>query len=133
MAELRTLTKVSLPEAYLDFVSNHNGGICRQETITLDNCEEVFCECLFGLGLRAELDIVSWQREFLDDLPENCIPIGCDPGGGFFLLLHTNAGWKVMYYDHSYSFPTSNDDSNTYECNINLGRLLEMVESPFRA
>lgn len=107
MNDLNALIKVPLPADYLRFISLHNGGVCRVRTIHLENDMEVLCDCLFGVNLENVFDIHYWSAELAGDLPENCIPIGCDPGGAFYLLILAETGWEIMYYDHAYSLASS--------------------------
>jgi hypothetical protein len=122
-----------LPVEYIDFMVKFNGGTCRHELIALDDGTQVFCDCLFGFGLKDEMSFTFWQQEFAGDLPRDCLVIGSDPGGGFFLLMNLNGEWTVMYYDHSYALPSSNDIHNTYRCNVDLFTILSMVDRPFNA
>lgn len=124
---------LDLPIEYVGFLASRNGGICRQDrSIRLSDGTEVLCDCLFGVDLQPGIDFQFWQRELADDLPKDCVAIGSDPGGNFFLLLKEGVSWRVMYYDHAYSLPSSNDERNTYECNIGLQDLLAFVAEDFR-
>lgn len=124
---------LDLPTAYAEFLASCNGGICRLDrSIRLSDGTEVLCDCLFAVDLQPGVDFQFWQRELADDLPKDCVAIGSDPGGAFFLLLKQRGSWRVMYYDHAYSLPSSNDKGNTYECDISLRGLLAFVVEDFR-
>ena len=124
---------LDLPTEYVEFLASRNGGICRQDhSIRLSDGTEVLCDCLFGVDLQPGIDFQFWQRELADDLPKDCVAIGSDPGGALFLLLKERGIWKVMYYDHAYILPSSNDERNTYECDISLHGLLSFVAEDFR-
>lgn len=123
---------LGLPIEYAEFLATRNGGKCRQDrTIGLSNGSEVLCDCLFGFDLEPGIDFQFWQRELEGELPENCVVIGNDPGGAFFILLEDGGTWKLMYYDHAYSLASSDDKGNTYGCDINLHDLLALVTEDF--
>jgi len=125
---------LGLPAEYVEFLATYNGGICRQDrSIRLSNGTEVLCDCLFGFDLQPGIDFQFWQSELADDLPKGSVAIGCDPGGAFFLLLKARGIWKVMYYDHAHRLPSSDDEGNTYDCDISLHDLLAFVTKDFRA
>jgi hypothetical protein len=125
---------LGLPAEYGQFLATRNGGTCRQDrSIRLRNGTEVLCDCLFGLDLQPGIDFQFWQRELADDLPKDSVAIGSDPGGAFFLLLKEREVWKVMYYDHAHRLSLSDDDGNTYECDISLRELLALVTEDFKA
>jgi len=94
---------------------------------------EVLCDCLFGLNLQSGIDFQFWQCELADDLPKGSVAIGSDPGGAFFLLLNERGILKVMYYDHAHQLSSSDDEGNTYDCDISLHDLLTFVTEDFRA
>ena len=125
---------LGLPAEYVQFLATLNGGKCRQDrSIRLSNGTEVLCDCLFGFGLEPGLDFQFWQKELADDLPKDCVVIGSDPGGAFFLLMKECGAWKLMYYDHAHGIPSSNDEENTYECDVGLHDLLGWVTEPFQS
>jgi hypothetical protein len=128
-----TVNGPDLPTEYVQFLDTRNGGTCRQDRfIKLSNGIEVLCDCLFGFDLQPSLDFQFWQREFTGELPKDSVVIGSDPGGAFFILLREQGTWKLMYYDHSYNLPSSNDEGNTYECEISLHDLLALVTNDFQ-
>ena len=113
---------------------NCNGGICRQDrSIRLSDGTEVLCDCLFGFDLQPSLDFEVWQSELVGDLPKGAVAIGSAPGGAFFVLLNERGIWKIMYYDHAHQLPSSDDEGNTYDCEISLHDLLIFVTKDFRA
>lgn len=127
-------TGLGLPAEYVQFLATRNGGICRQDrNIRLSDGTEVLCDCLFGFDLHPGVDFQFWQRELEDDLPKDSVVIGNDPGGAFFILLKERGIWKLMYYDHAHRLPSSDDEGNTYECQLSLYDLLALVTEDFRS
>ena len=125
---------LGLPIEYAEFLATRNGGTCRQDqTIGLSNGSEVLCDCLFGFNLEPAIDFQFWQHELEGELPKDCVVIGNDPGGAFFILLKDGGTWKLMYYDHAHQLPSSDDEGNTYDCDISLHDLLTLVTENFRA
>jgi len=124
---------LGLPAEYVQFLATRNGGICQQDrSIKLNDGTEVLCDCLFGFDLQPGVDFQFWQKELADDLPKDSVVIGNDPGGAFFIFLKEQGTWKLMYYDHAYRLPSSNDEANTYECKISLPDLFSLVTEDFR-
>jgi hypothetical protein len=125
---------LGLPAEYIHFLATYNGGTCRQDrSIRLSDGTQVLCDCLFGFNLQPSIDFQFWQSELAADLPKGCVAIGSDPGGAFFLLLKEQGIWKVMYFDHAHRLPLSDDDGNTYDCDISLHDLLTLATQDFRA
>ena len=103
-----------LPDDYRAFLRDTNGGVCQHALIRPQRPGELLIDCLFGLGVKDEMDLRFWYNEMKGDVPEKSLIIGSDAGGGFLLLsIETNLE-GIYYYDHSYSFPTSTDNENTY-------------------
>jgi len=127
-------SNLGLPAEYVEFLATRNGGICRQDrSIRLSDGTEVLCDCLFGFNLEPGIDFQFWQSELADDLPKGSVAIASDPGGAFFILLMEGGIWRVMYYDHAHQLPSSDDEGNTYDCDISLHDLLTFVTEDFRA
>ena len=108
---------VSLPADYKAFLIEHN-GICTENTIVRIEAikEETLLNVLFGSDpqLNRALTLEYWNTEYKDDIPEGALLIGDFQDGGFLLLIPDGDYKGVYYYDHAYTFESSDDDGNTY-------------------
>jgi len=119
----------SLPHIYRQFLIEKNGGTCRSETLKTSVGVDVLANVLFSLNhSKSALDLETWYEECLEDLPERSLVIGADSGSGLFVLCEINDKWKVYYYDYSYTFPSSDDNENTYEIDKSLSELLALCD-----
>ena len=64
--------------------------------------------------LNRALTLEYWNTEYKDDIPEGALLIGDFQDGGFLLLIPDGDYKGVYYYDHAYTFESSDDDGNTY-------------------
>lgn len=104
----------SLPDDYRSFIMDKNGGTCQGGVISQAAPGDFLVDCLFGLVSKDEMSLRFWFQELNGEIPEKSLIIGSDAGGGFLLLCMKKGMEGIYYYDHSYLFPTSNDDMNTY-------------------
>ena len=108
---------VSLPADYKAFLIEHN-GICTENTIVRIEAieEETLLNALFSCDnqLNRALTLEYWNTEYKDDIPEGALLIGDFQDGGFLLLIPDGDYKGVYYYDHAYTFESSDDDGNTY-------------------
>lgn len=110
---------LQLPKDYVDFLLQFNGG-----DVVLDDNNEVFVRYLndrihidvfFGINTgEPQLDL-DWRMEkYKDDISSDTVIIGDSYEHGFIVLLCSGEDAGVYYWDHTYTFECSNDESNTY-------------------
>ena len=77
---------------------------------------KLYSTFLFGSDpqLNRALTLEYWNTEYKDDIPEGALLIGDFQDGGFLLLIPAGNDKGVYYYDHAYTFESSDDDGNTY-------------------
>ena len=61
-----------------------------------------------------ELNVDLWLDDYRKDMPQNAIIIATSYQHGFIVLISSGDDAGVYYWDHSYEYPRSNDESNTY-------------------
>ncbi len=110
---------LSLPEDYVSFLLSYNGGIVSKE----EECEvyisslhdSVHVDILFGIGTdNKNTEINTWMNLFGDEMSDGAIIIGDSIEHGFIVLMCTETDFGVCYWDDTYGFPNSNDETNTY-------------------
>ena len=116
--------QLSLPDDYKKFLIDTNGGALQNGLIKPQRPGELLIDYLFGLSEKDEFDLRFWHSEFRGEIPEKSVIIGSDAGGGFLLLCTEEDLAGVYYYDHSYLFPSSGDDENTYFIYSSFSELL---------
>ncbi|ANB59920.1 SMI1/KNR4 family protein [Anoxybacteroides amylolyticum] len=109
----------SLPEDYRHFLLQYNGGKPRERYYSFfveELNESIPLNVLYGLDTDIEqVNLKVWHDEYRDDLIENCIIIGSDPGSGMIVLVNDNEERGVYYWDHSWHFDQSNEENNLYK------------------
>ncbi len=107
----------TLMDDYKLFLSTYNGGTpkLRYSTFWVEELSEnIPLDVLFGLVDDVEFDLRDWNDEYQDDLLQNAIIIGRDPGAGFIVLINDIEDSGVYYWDHSLNFDKSDEDNNVY-------------------
>ena len=108
---------VSIPADYKAFLIEHNGIYTEDSIVKIDAIEEeTLLNALFSCDnqLNRALTLEYWNTEYKDDIPEGALLIGDFQDGGFLLLIPDGDYKGVYYYDHAYTFESSDDDGNTY-------------------
>lgn len=122
---------VVLPSDYVDFLRKKNGGRPVPNGFRIaDLGEEALVQTFFGCGTAGERDLAQWLDEYADELPSGFLIIGCDPGANFIILGSENSESPGVYYwDHSFFFDASDDDSNTYLLASNFTEFLQSLHT----
>jgi hypothetical protein len=110
---------LSLPRDYIDFLLNYNGGLVEKD----DNCmvyvrdlhDSINVNVLFGIDTGHEnANIAMWMEMFSYDMLDGMLIIGDSLESGFIVLSCMEGLSGVYFWDHTYAFESSNDESNTY-------------------
>ena len=104
-----------LPDDYITFLMEHNGGIFIETRLLVPLLGEVLLHILYGIVIDSDFDLKSWNDEYKDDLLPNSIIIGHDySGAGFIVLIAGSENEGIYYWDHTFTFEQSNEEHNTY-------------------
>lgn len=119
IAEIEKKFDVILPNDYKKFLSNYNGGTVSNNEfneIHLDDVNgNINIDVLYGIHTgNSNSDIEYWTNEYVEDLLEKTIIIGDSLQHGFIVLICNGSNDGIYYYDDSYHFDISNDESNVY-------------------
>lgn len=118
-----------LPDDYVDFVIKNNGIKVVDGYFYINDLDEfILMDLLYGVSA-PKRNLISSNKEFADDLPEESLLIGRDQGGGFILLINNSEGGGIYYYDHSCFFEQSDDEKNTYFITSTFTEFLEMLST----
>ena len=118
--DLETQLGFTLPDDYKEFLKENNGGypdvnVDHSFYVEDANNEETGIEILYGYKTGADpADILLWMKEYGHKLPPKTVIIGNDYAHGFLLICCEGEDDGVYLWDHTYSFPTTNEDENTY-------------------
>ena len=119
IAEIEKKFDVILPNDYKKFLSNYNGGTVSNNEfneIHLDDVNgNINIEVLYGIHTgNSNSDIEYWTNEYVEDLLEKTIIIGDSLQHGLIVLICDGSNDGIYYFDDSYHFDISNDESNVY-------------------
>ncbi|NBE56746.1 SMI1/KNR4 family protein [Streptomyces boluensis] len=95
LTELEQRLGAKLPDAYRAYLGTQDGG-------ALAGYNNVGIEVIFGVG-----EVPRWASLWRsldssgDVIPEGCIPVGADGGGGLFLLAVTGEDRGAVWYQSS--------------------------------
>jgi hypothetical protein len=121
---------VKLPNDYKEFLLNNNGVIIEDGYFFVDELQQnISMGVFYGIGMENDaIDIVRINKEFEDDILEKSLLIGGDDGGGWILLICDGENDGIWYYDHSYFFEQSTDETNTYFICNTFTEFMEMLK-----
>ena len=108
---------LSLSEDYVAFLKKTNGVISRDgKTFYVKGLDaEIELDSLYGFTAdRDWLDIEFWMKMYASELPENTVILGTDVLDNFLIMIGSGENAGVYYWDCSFSFAKSTDDSNAY-------------------
>jgi len=107
----------ALPSDYRDFLLENNGGRVDNELFFVEGLgQDVMMDVFYGVTHRNRaLTLTYWLEEYGDELQENTLIIGTDPGGGMVTYITSGEDKGVYYWDHAHFFESSTEeDGNTY-------------------
>lgn len=120
---------LNLPLDYKNFLLKYNGAAINNAYFFIDEIKEMIMMGIFyGVDIEDSIDIIYNNKEYEDDILENSLLIGSDPGGGWILLIFDGENDGVWYYDHSYFFEQSTDELNTYFICDSFTEFLNILE-----
>lgn len=117
ISQLEKQLGFTLPADYRNFLLNNNGGRVDDEVFFVEGLgQDVMMDVFYGITHRNRaLTLSYWLKEYSDELQENTLIIGTDPGGGMLTCITTGEDKGIYYWDHSHFFETSTEeDGNTY-------------------
>jgi hypothetical protein len=103
VAKLEALIEAPLPESYVEYLRQSNGGTFRINTVDLPQLgDETVLNYMFTT-IDPSYDIVEQYRMLrgMDRIPVQSLPIADDPGGNKFLISLEPATYgQVFFWDH---------------------------------
>ena len=132
IAAIESEFNIKLPDDYKAFLSESNGVNVSDGYIYVEALEQhIMMGVLYGVGTpNNSADIMRNNREYRDDVWINSILIGGDVCGGWILLVCDGENDGIWYYDHSYFFENSTDESNTYLIADSFSKFMNMMKEP---
>lgn len=134
--EFKRTLSFCLPEDYLAFLAEYDGAVIKDGYFPIMGTKEFgLMDVLYGLDVEKALNVRNVNKEYEDDILEQSILIGEDPGGAFILLVNGDNGecngFKngIYLYDHQYSLKSSDDDNNTYFICNSFSEFLNILET----
>ncbi len=107
-----------LPNDYKEFLNDYNGGTAKirySRFFVEDLNQDISLDVLFGIDVKKTFDLRACHEEFEEDMVPGSLIIGDDPGSGLIVLITDNENDGVYYWDHSFYFPQSGEEENTYK------------------
>ena len=131
--ELEELMGFPLPEEYKKFLSEYNGGTSKvrySKFFVKELNQEIPLDVLYGIGVKRTFNLGVIYEEFEEDLLPNSLIIGDDPGSGLIVLITDIENYGVYYWDHSFYFPQSNEEENTYKIANSFNDFINGLNNP---
>ena len=105
-----------LPKDYKNFLIQNDGvkfvNYCCFYVNVLK--QKVLIDVLYDVTGAKKYSIARKNNTFKDEIPENSVLIGEDPGGTPILLICEGKNSGVYLFDNNYFFKGSSDEQNTY-------------------
>lgn len=123
-----------LPDDYKQFLIKYNGGTSRVRYSTFkveELNENIPLDVLYGIDVeKKQLDLQKVNDEYIDDMLQNCIIIGDDPGAGMIVLINDDDSEGVYYWDHSFHFAQSSEEKNIYKIADSFKDFIDILKNP---
>ena len=134
--EIEKVIGFNLPKDYRTFFYNNNGGNFSKFDLYAGIYvpvlkQKVMLDTFYGYKLIAEyedIELLSVNEEYKDEIPENSLLFTQDAGGNMFLLVSDTKNSGIYYWDNSYFFDSSDDTVNTYKVAENFSDFLNKIE-----
>lgn len=122
---------VKLPTDYRDFLIKHNGADIVDGIFYVKDLEQkILMGGFYGVESNPKkIGLINQNEEYGDDIPDNSLLIGSDPGSGWILLVNDGENNGIWYYDHTYFFEQSSDELNTYFICETFSEFLKILET----
>lgn len=108
----------ALPQDYHQFLIKHNGADVNGQTFFVKDLEqEILMDVFYGItnSEARSLTLGYWVKEYADEISENELVIGSDPGGHQILYITTGEDKGIYYWDTNHFFKKSREgEGNTY-------------------
>lgn len=90
-----------LPDAYRQFLLDHNGGTPQPDCVDVPGFGETDVQVFYGIDRDVETSSLRWNLDTLKErLDRSLVPIACDSGGNVFCLsLRPDDKGAVIYCD----------------------------------
>ncbi|MBC1645632.1 SMI1/KNR4 family protein [Listeria welshimeri] len=119
--EIEKELKITFPKDYRNFLEICNGGIPKQNYLTLtipEIGEEIVLGALLGKNDNKNFDLLSWNHEYSEDMIDSTIIIGTEYNSGLMILINQEEESGIYFWDNAYVFDNSSDEENVYKlCN----------------
>lgn len=125
---------VNLPTEYKTFLEQIGGGVVEKDDsnrITISEInEDIVLDVLYGEDEENEkASITFWMKQFEGELLEDAVIIGDDLLQGFLIMICEGENQGIYYWDDSYNFESSDDESNMYGIADSFGELIKQLKS----
>ena len=129
--KIEKILNIKLPKDYKDFLIENNGADVEDGLFYVKEIDQTIPMGFFyGVDIaEGYSDIIEINKEYADDILKNSILIGSDEGEGWILLICDGKNDGIWYYDHSYFFEQSTDDSNTYFICDTFSNFIKLLET----
>lgn len=131
--ELEEFLGFLLPEDYKEFLSKYNGGTSKvrySKFFVKELNHEIPLDVLYGIGVTRTFDLSECFEEFEEDMLPNSLIIGDDPSSGLIVLITDTENHGVHYWDHSFYFPQSSEEENTYKIADSFKGFINGLKNP---
>jgi len=107
----------TIPDDYQQFLLENNGAKANRQVFFVKELgQDIMLDVFFGINHQVRsLTLEYWLQEYGDEIDEQSLLIGSDPGGRFLLYVTSGEEKGVYYWDDSHSFPqSSREEGDTY-------------------
>lgn len=122
---------LELAQDYRSFLKETNGVISKDgKTFFVKGLDvDIELDSLYGFVKdRDWLDIDFWMKQYASELPNNSVIIGTDILDNFLILICSGESAGVYYWDSSFEFEASTEESNAYFVASSFSDFRNMME-----
>ena len=117
LMEMEKKLQVSFPKDYKNFLLKHNVATPEEQYMSIlieELNEPVLFRVMLGFSDNENFCLVDWNLEYRNELPEHSLIFATEYGGGLFVMIIEGENKGIYFWDHSFIFEQSSEDSNVY-------------------
>ena len=117
MVAIENKLDVSFPEDYKTFLLEKNVSIAKEQYLSIlidDLNEKVIFGVMLGVSENQNFSLIGWNSEYQSELPSDSFVFATEYGGGLFVMLLSGEEKGIYFWDHTFIFEESTEDSNVY-------------------
>lgn len=131
ISELEQRLDLKFPSDYKEFLSLSNGGHVENEYMVIQApslTDELVINFFLSKNEDKNVDLVSWNHDFDDELPASTYIFAVEYGGGMFIHILEGTDRGIYFWDSNFGLPETSDEENVFFLANTFSDFLAMIK-----